>query len=99
MNNKTKKTILIALSITAAIAALVILAFNSDAEWAGADETVVEKFAEEAGRPPRDPLINTDKGDLLLFVFLLAGAIGGFVMGYYFRDLFKADQKCQEGQE
>ncbi len=58
------------------------------AEWAGVDETVVEKFAEEAGRSPRDPYINTDQGDLLLFVFLLAGAVGGFIGGYYFRFLF-----------
>jgi len=58
------------------------------AEWAGVDETVVEKFAKEAGRSPVEPLINTDQGDLLLFVFLLAGAAGGFVGGYYFRILF-----------
>ena len=57
-------------------------------EWSGVDETVVEKFAEEAGRPPRDPFINTDQGDLLLFVFLVAGAAGGFVCGYCFRSLF-----------
>jgi len=33
-------------------------------------------------------LLNTDQGDLLLFLFLLAGAVGGFVMGYCFRGLF-----------
>jgi len=58
------------------------------AKWTGVDETVVEKFAEEAGRHPVEPLINTDQGDLLLFVFLVAGAAGGFVGGYYFRKLF-----------
>jgi cobalt/nickel transport system permease protein len=58
------------------------------AKWSGVDETVVEKFAEAAGRPPVEPLINTDQGDLLLFVFLVAGAAGGFVGGYYFRKLF-----------
>lgn len=58
------------------------------AEWSGVDETVIEKFAEEAGRSPVEPLINTDQGDLLLFVFLLAGTAGGFVGGYYFRILF-----------
>jgi hypothetical protein len=57
-------------------------------QWAGVDETVVEKFARDAGRPPREPFINTDKGDLLLFCFLLAGAISGFIAGYYFRALF-----------
>jgi ABC-type cobalt transport system substrate-binding protein len=63
----------------------------SDSEpssWQGIDETVVERVAVEAGRPPREPLLNTDQGDLLLFLFLLAGAVGGFVMGYCFRGLF-----------
>jgi hypothetical protein len=56
--------------------------------WDGVDKTVVEKFATEAGHPPRPPYINTDQGDLLLFLFLLAGAVGGFVAGYAFRALF-----------
>ena len=56
--------------------------------WDGVDKTVVEKYAREAGRPPREPFINTDRGDLLLFVFLIAGICGGFVGGYYFRELF-----------
>jgi len=56
--------------------------------WTGVDETVVEKFARDAGRPAREPLINTDRGDLLLFVFLVAGAVGGFVAGYCYRALF-----------
>ena len=67
---------------------LVLLA--SGGSWTGVDETVVEKYAAEAGRPAREPLINTDQGDLLLFVFALAGAAGGFVAGYCFRDLFGA---------
>jgi len=58
------------------------------ASWAGVDETVIEKFADQAGRPAREPLINTDQGDLLLFVFLLAGTVGGFAAGYWFRVLF-----------
>ena len=61
---------------------------RNPAKWSGVDETVVEKFAEEAGRPPSDPYINTDQGDLLLFFFLLAGIAGGAVGGYYFRELF-----------
>ncbi len=56
--------------------------------WDGVDKTVVEKYAREAGRPPREPFINTDRGDLLLFAFLIAGVAGGFVSGYYFRELF-----------
>ena len=56
--------------------------------WEGVDATVIERVAIEAGRPPRDPLIDTDQGDLLLWLFLLAGAVGGFVVGYSFRVLF-----------
>lgn len=63
-------------------------------QWKGVDESVVERFAEEAGRPPRDPYINTDKGDLLLFFFLIAGAAGGFVGGYCFRELFPPQKKA-----
>lgn len=71
----------------------VVLAPAAMAKWEGADETVVEKFAEEAGRGAKDPLINTDQGDLLLFVFLGAGSVGGFVMGYLYRDLFSKKER------
>ncbi len=57
------------------------------ATWSGVDETVVEKYAEEHGRPGRDPIINTDQGDLLLFMFLIGGLVGGFAAGYYWRML------------
>ena len=56
--------------------------------WSGVDETVVEKIAREHGRGAWTPFINTDQGDLLLFVFLLAGVLGGFIMGYLWRKLF-----------
>ncbi len=88
-----------------AIAAIVTLlltalpcfgAKDQPASWSGVDETVVEKFAEKAGRPPRDPFINTDRGDLLLFVFLVGGTVGGFVGGYYFRELFPPKAKKGE---
>ena len=63
------------------------------ARWEGVDKTVIEKFAEEAGHPARQPYFNTDQGDLLLFLFLLAGALGGFVAGYAFRALFPPKSK------
>ena len=56
-------------------------------KWPGIDEAVVEKFAREAHRPPK-PFINMDQGDLLLFFFMAAGVVGGFVGGYFFRELF-----------
>jgi len=68
------------------------------ASWPGVDETVIEKVAEKAGRSAREPFINTDQGDLLLFVFLLAGIGGGFVMGYSFRTLFPPRRRTREEQ-
>jgi ABC-type cobalt transport system substrate-binding protein len=56
-------------------------------KWSGVDESVIEKVAKEHGQEARKPLINTKQGDLLLFVFLLAGAVGGFIGGYYWKTL------------
>lgn len=67
------------------------------ASWSGVDETVIEKVAEEAGRTAREPLINTDQGDLLLFVFLVAGMVGGFIGGYNFRTLFPPKRRKEAG--
>jgi cobalt/nickel transport system permease protein/cobalt/nickel transport protein len=61
---------------------------ETEQKWEGVDKTVVEKYAAQSGHPAREPYLNTDQGDLLLFVFLLAGAIGGFIAGYAFRSLF-----------
>ncbi len=68
------------------------LSFASD-KWAGVDKTVVEKFAKSQGREAREPLINTGHGDLSLFLFLIAGAVGGFAAGYYWRMLI-AEKTC-----
>ena len=73
------------------LAAALAISFSlnaSEGKWSGVDEAVVKKFAEQAGRPGREPYINTGEGDMLLFVFLIAGTVGGFVGGYYFRELF-----------
>ena len=54
-------------------------------KWPGVDESVIQKVAKDHGKEAKAPLINANQGDLLLFVFLLAGAVGGFVAGYYWR--------------
>lgn len=61
---------------------------SEDGAWTGIDVSIVGKYAEKYGRPPREPYINTDKGDLLLFVFTLAGVVGGFIIGFNARKLF-----------
>jgi len=57
----------------------------------GADDrvnAVANKYAKEVGAGERPPYINTDKGDLLLFIFAAGGALAGFWLGYSWRDLF-----------
>jgi hypothetical protein len=56
-------------------------------QWIGVDEAVIEKYAATAGRTASQPLINTDKGDLLLFVFAVSAAAAGFAAGYCWRML------------
>ena len=82
-----KKTLLI-LTVAGFLLAGPACLSGRAASWSGVDETVIEKFAEKAGRTAREPFINTDQGDLLLFVFLVAGMVGGFIGGYNFRVLF-----------
>jgi hypothetical protein len=67
-------------------------AFGSE-KWPGVDESVIEKYAKEHGREAREPFINTNQGDLLLFVFLIAGTVGGFAAGYYWRKLTEPGRK------
>jgi len=57
------------------------------AKWQGVDEAVVEKVAKEHGREASKPLIDMEQGDLPLFLFLVAGVVGGFAAGYYWKTL------------
>ena len=81
-----KVLMLIVVSVLLVTFSLQPSAFSAD-KWSGVDESVVKKVAQEQGRKAWKPIINTDQGDLLLFVFLLAGAVGGFIAGYYWRIL------------
>jgi ABC-type cobalt transport system substrate-binding protein len=68
--------------------------------WQGVDEAVVEKIAREHGHTMRKPFFDPGEGDLLLFVFLLAGTVGGFAAGYYWHILIgekpPVDGRCKK---
>ncbi len=55
--------------------------------WQGVDEAVVGRVAREHGREPVSSLLF--RGDLPVLMFLLAGAAGGFIAGYYWRKLLE----------
>jgi cobalt/nickel transport protein len=84
-----KRLIILGLIIASCLSLMTpALSPAEEKSWDGVDVAVVEKFADAAGRPAQEPYINTDQGDLLLFVFAIAGVIGGFIMGYCWRELF-----------
>lgn len=62
-------------------------------QWQGIDEAVVQRIAREYGREAGKPLIDTGQGDLQLFVFLAAGAVGGFIAGYCWRTLLEGKRE------
>ena len=78
---KNKKYLVLGLMLLLVNCCLPLVAVAGE-KWSGVDDTVVGKFAKEHGREKRVSYINTDQGDLLLFVFLLAGVLGGFTAGY-----------------
>jgi len=91
------------LLLCCSVVILFALAFQPSAfcgekeKWPGVDDSVVGKYAKEHGREAAEPLINTDQGDILLFVFLLAGTIGGFIAGYSWRILMvEKSQKVEK---
>ncbi len=75
------------LQLELAVLSLAISAGSAAAKWEGVDLAIIDKVAKENGRTPM-PLVGGDYGDLLLLMFLVAGAGGGFIVGYYFRELF-----------
>ena len=94
-----KKSLITCTVVLAAAAFLVYgLIQVGGKEWSGVDETVVEKYAKEAGHPARSAVIDTDRGDLLLFFFLIAGAGGGFLAGYSAREMFGPDARPVSSQ-
>lgn len=70
-----------------AILLLLIPVAATAGNWQGVDEAVVQKMAREHGREAGRSLIDPGEGDILLFAFLVAGAVGGFAAGYYWRML------------
>jgi hypothetical protein len=66
-------------------------------DWPGVDDAVIGGFVQAAGRPEPRELLPFMRGDLLLFAFLCAGLLAGFVLGFYGRVAF-ASRRSAESQ-
>jgi hypothetical protein len=65
------------------------LSQQPDVPFTGMDESVNEALAEQAGRPGRDPLIDTESwGELWNLLLLTAGAVCGFVVGRFWDQIW-----------
>lgn len=73
------------------------IALSQAQKWEGVDKGVIEKFAAAAGREPSGWNSWAAEGDLPLFLFLVAGVAGGFVFGYFYRELFPPRKKERAG--
>lgn len=65
-----------------AVGALVWAVAVTTGGWVGIDAGVMERVAEEQGRAAWTPFINTDVGDLLLFVFFAGAIVAGAIIGW-----------------
>lgn len=90
------KKLLIIGFILLSMTGVVLAGQEKKEKWTGIDEAVIEKYATDKGRETADPLFNVE-GDMLLFLFALAGAVGGFVMGFYWHKVFVVGKTDEEG--
>jgi hypothetical protein len=62
-------------------------------QWPGVDEAVIGRFVDESGqRSP--PLLDWVRGDVLLFAFLVAGLLAGFVLGFFARSTLGREEEA-----
>jgi len=79
----------------AAIVGTFLLASNNpvkeDGKLNDATDVLAGGAAAGAGREARDPLINTEQGNMLVFFFTLASLTGGGIIGYNWRSLMRVN--------
>ena len=66
---------------------------REEGTWSDATDVLAGKAAEQAGREARDPYINTEQGNMLVFFFCLGGVAGGSIIGYNWRKLIAEKAK------
>lgn len=81
-------SIAVVILIIAAVGTIALSANNpvrDEGAWSDATDVLSGQTAEQVGREARDPYINTEQGNMLVFFFCLGGVVGGIVTGYNWR--------------
>src|ERR1700694_2778021 len=89
MKNKWWLRILLFLGVCLLVGTTIYMSFTFN-EVKGTDDKigdVTRFYTQKAGVSQRAPYINTDKGDLLLFLFCFAGLVVGLYLGYQWRKI------------
>ncbi|MDV2989745.1 MAG: hypothetical protein P3T54_06340 [Dehalogenimonas sp.] len=88
--------VMIILLAVAAVAGTFYLADNNPAKEEGvindATDVLASGAATEAGREARDPIINTEQGNMLVFFFTLGGLVAGGLVGFNWRRLMTGNE-------
>jgi hypothetical protein len=72
--------------------ALLVRGQASTGQWPGVDEAVIGRFV-DAAEQRSPPLFEWVRGDLLLFAFLIAGLLAGFVLGFFARSVLGPEER------
>ena len=95
MTIRTRDAAVMALATLSVCAAwaLLISGHAATEEWPGVDEAVIGRFVDESGARSA-PLLDWIHGDALLFAFLVAGLLAGFVLGYFARSALAREERA-----
>lgn len=73
---------------------LLVRGHAASGQWPGVDEAVIGRFVDASGRRA-PPLLDWVRGDVLLFAFLVAGLLAGFVLGFFARAALGREDAAQ----
>jgi cobalt/nickel transport protein len=96
MSVRTRDALAVTLTTLAVCAAWAVLVGGHAAsgQWPGVDEAVIGRFVTESGQRAA-PLFDWVRGDLLLFAFLVAGLLAGFVLGFFARSALGREEQAR----
>jgi hypothetical protein len=72
---------------------ILIRGHASSGRWPGMDEAVIGRFVNPSGSSSA-PLFDWLQGDMLLFAFLVAGLLAGFVLGFFARSTLGREERA-----